>query len=348
MTEKVAVIGAGSWGTAIARLLGQKGIEVRLWARDQQLAETAQVTRRNPHYLKNAILPRLVEVTSNMSRALEEATTVVFAVPSHAMRSIVHLAKDHVGLEALTISLAKGIEEKTLKRMSEVIADELSDQSDEMQNRLAALSGPNHAEEISRDVPSTTVIASPNRDTARRLQQLFMTSYFRVYTNPDMVGVELGGATKNVIAIAAGISDGLGYGDNTKASLMTRGLAEMSRLGRTLGAQSLTFSGLSGIGDLVATCTSRYSRNRGVGEKLGQGMSLEAILRQTTMVAEGIRTSRAISALAEKFDVEMPITSAVTEVLYSGKNPRDCVKDLMLRGAIDEMESYLLSEPKPK
>lgn len=348
MTEKVAVIGAGSWGTAIARLLGQKGIEVKLWARDQQLAETTQVTRRNPRYLKNVVLPRRVEITSDMSRALEEATTVAFAVPSHAMRSIVHLVKDHIGPETLLISLVKGIEEETLKRMSEVIAEELAEQGDEVKNCLAALSGPNHAEEVSKDIPSATVVASSNRDTALKLQQLFMTPYFRVYTNSDMVGVELGGATKNIIAIAAGVSDGLGYGDNTKASLMTRGLAEMCRLGASLGAQALTFSGLSGMGDLVATCTSQYSRNRGVGEKLGQGMSLETILHQTTMVAEGIRTSRAVSTLAERLSIEMPITRAVTEILYLGKSPHDCVKDLMLRGATDEIESYLLSEPESK
>jgi glycerol-3-phosphate dehydrogenase (NAD(P)+) len=219
--------------------------------------------------------------------------------------------------------------------MSEVIESELPE---EFRKRIGVLSGPNHAEEVSRQIPSATVISALDRKVALKLQEIFMTPYFRVYTNPDIIGVELGGATKNVIAIAAGISDGLGYGDNTKASLMTRGLAEMTRLGVAIGARPLTFSGLSGVGDLIVTCTSRHSRNRAVGEKIGKGMTLEEVSRDMRMVAEGVRTSLAIRCLAEKHGVEMPITKNVTEVLYEGKDPHDSVSDLMTRGAKDEIE----------
>lgn len=337
MKEKISVVGAGSWGTAIAILLGGKGYRVSLWARDVSLAQTIQTARSNPRYLAETVLPESVNVTGDIAEAISSTSIVVLAVPSHGMRAIVQHFKDCLEENTILVSLAKGIEMHTSKRMSEVIASEVPA---ELRENIAVLSGPNHAEEVSKKIPSATVISSLNRDVALKLQSVFMTSYFRVYTNSDLVGVELGGATKNVIAIAAGISDGLGFGDNTKASLMTRGLAEMTRLGKALGANPLTFSGLSGVGDLIVTCTSRYSRNRAVGEKIGKGMSLQDITREMNMVAEGIRTSKAIRELAEKHEIEVPITKNVTEVLYEGKNPRDCVVDLMMRGAKDEMELF--------
>ncbi len=337
MREKIAVIGAGSWGTAITIPLSNNNYSVSLWARDVSLARSIQETRVNSRYLSQAILPNLVSVTGDIEEAVSSARVVVLAVPSHGMRTIVRHLKNYLKDDAILVSLAKGIEMNTMMRMSEVIAEEVPSI---LRENIAVLSGPNHAEEVSRKIPSATVVSAFKREIALKLQPIFMTSYFRVYTNSDMVGVELGGATKNVIAIAAGISDGLGFGDNTKASLMTRGLAEMTRLGKALGANPLTFSGLSGVGDLIVTCTSRYSRNRAVGEKIGQGMSLQDITREMNMVAEGIRTSKAIKELAEKHEIEVPITKNVTEVLYEGKNPRDCVVDLMMRGAKDEIELF--------
>jgi len=330
---KIAVIGGGSWGTAISALLARKGYSVNLWVREKGLAETIKLTRTNTRYLPEIVIPANVLPTSDLSEAVNQVEVVALAVPSHVMRQIVEQLRDLFKSSPLLISLTKGMEINTLMRMSEVIKSELPSN---LHSNIAVLSGPNHAEEVSRDIPSATVISAYRREVALRLQELFMTPYFRVYTNPDLIGVELGGATKNVIAIAAGISDGLGYGDNTKASLMTRGLAEITRLGAVLGANPLTFAGLSGIGDLAVTCTSRYSRNRAVGEKIGRGMSLAKIFQEMTMVAEGVRTSLAVRRLAEQKGVEMPITKNVTEVLYEGKDPHKCVSDLMERGAAEE------------
>lgn len=333
--EKIAVIGAGSWGTVVADLLSHKGYPVLLWARDSHLAEELNRTHRNPRYLSESLLSDSLKATHDWEEALNGAEIVVLVVPSHAMRSIIDEAKSFFPKEAILLSLTKGIEVGSLKRMSEVIQEELSA---EVKERLAVLSGPNHSEEVIKKIPTTTVIASENKEVSKRLQSIFMTSHFRVYTNPDVIGVELGGATKNVIAIAAGISDGLGFGDNTKASLMTRGLAEMVRLGVTLAADPLTFSGLSGMGDLIATCTSRHSRNRAAGEKLARGYTLEQIDRETTMVAEGIKTSKAVHELALKLGIEMPITHNVFEVIYEGKRPLDGVTALMSRGPTEEIE----------
>lgn len=256
------------------------------------------------------------------------------AIPSHAMREVASHARDLVKGETKVVSLAKGFEENSLKRMSEVLKEELLP---EIEGRIAVLSGPNHAEEVIRNIPSATVISSKSRKVAEELQSIFMTPYFRVYTNPDIVGVETGGATKNVIAIAAGISDGLGYGDNTKASLITRGLAEMIRLGTALGADVRTFAGLTGMGDLVVTCMSKHSRNRGVGEMLGKGLSIDQVRSEMVMVAEGIRTAAAIRSLAAEHNVYMPITERVAEVIYENKNPFACVSELMQRDAVEEI-----------
>lgn len=338
MPKKIAVIGAGSWGTAIAALLARKGHAVALWARNKKLAEQIQALRYNPRYLEGVFLPKRVWATSDLKKAISNCDVVVLAVPSFAMRSTVKKTIPYLQSHMLIVSLAKGLEEKTLMRMSEVLESELPPS---FRQNIGVLSGPNHAEEISRDIPSATVIAASSSKVAKKLQNLFITPTFRVYTNPDVVGVELAGAVKNIIAIAAGVSDGLGYGDNTKASLITRGLAEMTRLGKALGAQPLTFAGLSGMGDLIVTCSSHYSRNRGVGERVGKGAKLKEILKETSMVAEGVRTSQAVAKLAKKHKVEMPIAESVVAVLYYDKEPRYCVKELMRRGATEELEEIL-------
>jgi glycerol-3-phosphate dehydrogenase (NAD(P)+) len=333
---KVIVVGAGSWGTSIAALLAKKKYEVMLWARDPYIPEAIRKNRQNPKYLRDIRLPENLTPTDDLSCLDAALGGIVFAVPSHALRATIREAKQYIRRGTKLLSVVKGIEIESVKRMTEIMAEEMGDDS---RQNICVLSGPNHAEEVSKEIPSATVVAAYNKRTALEFQEMFMTPYFRVYTNKDVIGVELGGATKNVIAIAAGISDGLGYGDNTKASLMTRGLAEMTRLGVTLGALPITFSGLAGIGDLIATCTSPHSRNRAVGEKLGKGKHLNEILEESTMVAEGILTCKAVLALAGKHGVEVPITRNVVEVLYQNKDPKDCVSDLMLRGATDEVKS---------
>ncbi len=330
--KKIAVIGAGSWGTAAAALLSEKGHKVTLWARDQSLVETMNKERVNVRYLSDVILPGGLKFTSDIESALNEAEIAVMAVPSHAMRTTIKIAKNSLGGKII-VSLTKGIEAETYLRMSEVITGELGKDS---QKLIAVISGPNHAEEVSRKVPSATVASAEEPKVALTVQEAFMTPYFRVYTNPDIVGVEIAAASKNVVALATGMSDGLGYGDNTRAALMTRGLAEMTRLGIIKGAKAATFAGLAGIGDLIATCTSRHSRNRATGEKIALGMSLEEIEAETSMVAEGVRTAKNLHDLALKAGLDMPITEAVFRVIYQGKRPKDCVSDLMQRGAKDE------------
>lgn len=330
----ISVIGAGSWGTAVANLLAEKGYKVKLWARDQQLANDINRRHRNPHYLKDIQLEDGVKAVNELADALRHTEVIILAVPSHAMREIITGIKEVMKNDPLIVSLTKGLETTTLMRMSEVINQVIPDRS----GNVGVLSGPNHAEEVSRHIPSATVISSRYPQTAARLQEMFMTPYFRVYTNADIIGVELGAAIKNVIAIAAGISDGLGYGDNTKASLMTRGLTEMTRLGIAAGAKNLTFAGLSGVGDLIATCTSRHSRNRAVGERLAKGATLAEIARETTMIAEGINTCAGVNKLAKQYGIEMPISSAVFEVIYKNKNPYECVHELMGRGATNELD----------
>ncbi len=332
--EEIAVIGAGSWGTAIANILANKGFKVRLWAREAAVADGINKDRKNPKYLKDVAIHKNMVATLDLEDVIKPADVVVMAVPSHAMREIASRARDLIKGDKKVLSLAKGVEENSLKRMSEVLKEELLP---EMESKIAVLSGPNHAEEVIRNIPSATVVSSKSRKVAEELQDIFMTPYFRVYTNPDLTGVEIGGATKNVIAIAAGISDGLGYGDNTKASLITRGLAEMIRLGLALGADVRTFAGLTGMGDLVVTCMSKHSRNRRVGEMLGKGLSLSEVRSQMVMVAEGIITALAIRKLSAELNVYMPITELVAEVLYENKNPFACVSELMQRDAAEEI-----------
>ena len=328
----VAVVGAGSWGTAIAWLLGSKGVKTALWARSEAVTTAITRDRRNPRYLSDVVLPETVTSTNDLEEAVRGAGVVVFATPSHAVRDTAVALAPFLTPEALCVSLAKGLEKDTALRMTEVIAREAATMA-----RTAALSGPNHAEEVSKGIPSTTVIAAYDDEVGRALREIFTTPTFRVYTNPDVVGVELCGASKNVIAIAAGMSDGLGYGDNTKSSLMTRGLSEMSRLGRALGANPLTYMGLAGMGDLIATCTSVHSRNRGLGETIARGGTIEDFYEKTHMVAEGALSAIAVDDLARAHGIEMPITRLVRAILYEGESCEAAVGALMTRTATDEL-----------
>ncbi len=326
---KVSIIGSGSWGTAIAALLARKGHEVYMWARDPELAQQLNKTNTNPKYLKEVILPRNIVASNQIEEVMADTNLVVLAVPTHAMRSLVSQIRDYLNLEIPIVSIAKGLEVEGRLRMSQVIKQEISER---YHNNIAVLSGPNHAEEVAAEIPSATVIAAFDNDVASYLQGIFMSSYFRVYTNTDLVGVELGGATKNVVAIAVGVSDGLKYGDNTRAALITRGLAEMTRIGVAMRASAQTFSGLSGLGDLVVTCTSPHSRNRALGELLGKGKTLDYYKTKNNMVAEGANCCLAVEEISKEQNIESPINSAVIDVIYNQRPPLDCVQTLMNRG----------------
>lgn len=330
---RIAVIGAGSWGTATACLLGKKGHDVALWALEPEVAEGINANHKNPMYLRDIDVPAKVVATPDMEQALCGADVAVIVVVSHVMREVIERAKPFIGPDTIIVTQTKGVENGTMMRMSEVIEDVLGPGA---KPRLAVLSGPNHAEEVGKEIPSATVIAAHAHEVAMKLQEIYMTDYFRVYTNPDLVGVEIAGATKNVIALAAGMSDGLGFGDNSKASLLTRGLAEATRLGIALGAKPMTFSGLAGVGDMVVTCFSQHSRNRLVGERLAKGQTVQEIYDDIHMIAEGVQTSHALYDLANKSGVQMPITHHVYEVLYEGRKPADIVSSLMTRDAKEE------------
>ncbi len=329
---KVAVVGAGSWGTAVAAIASRHA-DVSLWARSPGLAARIEAERRNPRYLPDLELASGIHATSSITDACADAEAIVVGVPSHGFRAVLTGAVGLIGPDVPVISLAKGIEVDTLLRMTEVVGEVLPDHR---ADRTGALTGPNLATEVAEGQPTASVIAMPDPDAAAGLQQLFMTGTFRVYTNPDVIGCEIAGAVKNVIAIAAGVADGLGYGSNTQAALVTRGLAEMARLGVALGGEPLTFAGLAGMGDLVATCTSPKSRNRTVGVQLGQGRPLDDITRDLHMVAEGVKSTRGVLELAARHGVEMPIAEQVGAVLYEGRRPGDLVAALMLREAKPE------------
>jgi glycerol-3-phosphate dehydrogenase (NAD(P)+) len=330
-----AIIGAGSWGTALAVLLARRATRVRLWARRGEAAQSLRLRRENQQYLPGVTLPESVEPVADMAAALAGAELVVLAAPSRGMRETVRALRPHLAPQHCIVSAAKGLEHDTGLRMTEVIAQELSAPAGA---KAACLSGPNLAAEVAAGIATTTVIACGDAEVARRAQRMFMQPTFRVYTNPDVVGVELGGALKNIIAIGAGINDGLGFGDNTKAALVTRGLAEITRLGVALGAAATTFMGLSGVGDLVATCASRRSRNHYVGYRLALGQQLDDVLAGMDMIAEGVPTTQAAVRLAQQAGVEMPIARAVHAVLFEGLAPRDAVRELMQREARDERE----------
>ncbi|HEX8002188.1 MAG TPA: NAD(P)H-dependent glycerol-3-phosphate dehydrogenase [Mycobacteriales bacterium] len=329
---RAAVLGTGSWGTAFAAVLADAGTETVLWARRPELAEAVRERHENPDYLPGVPLPPSLGATTEAREALDGADFVVLAIPSQTLRENLAGWAADLPREAVLVSLMKGIELGTTKRMSEVVCEV----ADVPADRVAVVSGPNLAKEIASKQPAATVVACSDGAAAERLQAASLTPYFRPYTDTDVVGCELGGAVKNVIALACGMAEGMGFGDNTKASIITRGLAEMARLGAALGADPLTFAGLAGLGDLVATCTSPLSRNRTVGEQLGRGRSLDDIVGEMRMVAEGVKSSRSILDLATKHDVEMPISQHVAYVVHDGMTPQDMLRSLMSREAKPE------------
>jgi glycerol-3-phosphate dehydrogenase (NAD(P)+) len=335
----VAVLGAGSWGTALALLLGKKEVQVALWARDAELAEAIRREGQNPRYLPGFSLPASVSPTSDIAQAVGEAEVLVFAVPAGALREVAAAVRECLSFPRLLISAAKGLEADG-SRPSQVLQATLGQHCGD----IVVLSGPNLALELAREIPTATVVASTSPEAARRAQMLFMHPSFRVYTNRDVTGVELGGALKNVLAIGAGISDGMDFGDNSKAAFITRGLAEMVRLGVALGAEERTFMGLSGVGDLFATASSHLSRNWRVGYGLAQGKPLAHILQELRQVAEGVPTTFAVCQLAERLGIEMPIAQTIRSVLDGRLNPRDAIRELMLRTPKEEWWGTKLEE----
>jgi len=339
--HSVAVIGAGSWGTALSIVLANNGFHVDILVRSVEHRDQINVNRTNYKYLSEVILPDNITASTDIEQVVTNKKYVLLVVPSHAMREIVKMIKPYISDEAIIIHATKGIELETYKRMSEVIHEELTFIP---QENILVLSGPSHAEEVSRLLPTTVAISGINKEIAEKVQDLFINQSFRVYTNLDVVGVEIAGALKNIIAIGAGLSDGLGFGDNAKAALITRGLAEIARLGIELGANPLTFSGLAGVGDLVVTCTSQHSRNWRTGYRLGKGIKLEQILKEMGMVVEGVKTTKAAYYLADSHQVQMPITMELYEVLFNNKNPRQAVEDLMGRVKTHETEEKILTQ----
>ena len=329
---RAAVLGTGSWGTAFGKVLADAGTDVVLWARRPELAQAVREQHENPDYLPGIALPHNLTATDDPAEAVSGADFVVLAVPSQSLRDNLAGVASSLERGAVLVSLMKGVELGTTKRMSEVIAEV----ADVPAHQVAVVSGPNLAKEIASGQPAATVVACSDDDAAARLQAACLTGYFRPYTNLDVVGCELGGAVKNVIALATGMAEGMGFGDNTKASLITRGLAETARLGAALGADPMTFSGLAGLGDLVATCTSPLSRNRTFGERLGRGETLEQIQATKSQTAEGVKSCRSILDLARKHDVDMPITEHVVKVVHEGMTPKEMVRGLMNREAKSE------------
>ncbi len=332
-TTKVAVIGAGSWGTTVAAITARNA-PTWLWARSAALADAIEREHVNEKYLPGVTLPPELRATASLEEACAGADVVVLGVPSHGLRAVLGDARASIARGAAIVSLAKGIEQGTLARMTEVACEVLGDHDPAC---VGVLTGPNLAREVAQGQPTASVVAVGDAARAEELQQLFFSPTFRVYTNPDVVGCEMAGALKNVLAIGAGIADGLGYGDNTKAALLTRGLAELARLGVAMGGDPLTFAGLAGMGDLIATCSSPQSRNRHVGVELGRGRSLDEIVNEMNMVAEGVKTTAAVLELAAGHDVEMPLAAFVGRVLYEGARPADLVPELMLRKAKPEL-----------
>ena len=329
---KIGVIGGGSWGTALAVLLSKNKHEVDIWVRDEKQLKHMKEYKENKKYLPDVVLPEELIATGDIEKAVYNKDLLVFSIPTHGVREVLNNCKNYIKKGQVIVNVAKGIENNTLLRISEIVDEILPN------NPYGVLSGPSHAEEVGRNMPTTGVSASKDKNIAKYIQDIFMSPYFRVYTNIDVIGVELGGSLKNVIALGAGISDGLGYGDNTKAALMTRGMIEMGRLGEKMGANRDTFAGLAGIGDLIVTCTSMHSRNRRAGILIGEGQSLEEATQSIGMVVEGIKTTKSTYELATKHNVIMPITKEIYQVLYEGKDVKNSVINLMLRDKKHEME----------
>jgi glycerol-3-phosphate dehydrogenase (NAD(P)+) len=327
----ILILGDGGWGTTLAILLSRKGFKVTLWGAFSDYVAYLNRTRINSKFLPKVRIPKEIKITHDLKEASLKQQIIVFAVPSEYLRSVlINFKKNDYPRNAFFVSVTKGLEMRSLKRMSEIIYDELGNV------KLAVLSGPTIAYEVARGIPTTAVIASHSKNAREYLQDIFMTERFRIYTNSDVAGVELGGSLKNVIAIACGAADGLGFGTNTKAALLSRGLAEISRLGHAMGAKVRTFSGISGLGDLVTTCISPYSRNRFVGEKIGSGKTLTEIKKHMQMIAEGVPTAKSAYKLSRKYKVDMPIVNEVYSVLYKNKSPLTAVRDLMTREGKEE------------
>ncbi|MBK1405857.1 MULTISPECIES: NAD(P)H-dependent glycerol-3-phosphate dehydrogenase [Staphylococcus] len=325
---KITVFGTGSFGTALANVLAENGHSVLMWGKNENTVDEINQSHQNKRYLKDVTLNETIKATSQLEQAVNFSDIFLIALPTKAIRNVVTEIDQHIKTKKTFIHVAKGIENETFKRVSEMIEDSVSKNH---KNGVGVLSGPSHAEEVVIKQPTTVAASSKDEHISKLIQDLFMNDYLRVYTNNDLIGVELGGALKNIIAIASGIVAGMGYGDNAKAALMTRGLAEISRLGEKLGADPMTFLGLGGIGDLIVTCTSTHSRNYTLGYKLGKGKTTEEALNEMNMVVEGIYTTNSVYHLAKSQNVDMPITNALYKVLFEDKPVKDSVKDLMGR-----------------
>ncbi|WP_049382023.1 NAD(P)H-dependent glycerol-3-phosphate dehydrogenase [Staphylococcus hominis] len=325
---KITVFGTGSFGTALANVLAENGHSVLMWGKNENTVDEINQSHQNKRYLKDVTLNETIKATSQLEQAVNFSDIFLIALPTKAIRNVVTEIDQHIKTKKTFIHVAKGIENETFKRVSEMIEDSVSKNH---KNGVGVLSGPSHAEEVVIKQPTTVAASSKDEHISKLIQDLFMNDYLRVYTNNDLIGVELGGALKNIIAVASGIVAGMGYGDNAKAALMTRGLAEISRLGEKLGADSMTFLGLGGIGDLIVTCTSTHSRNYTLGYKLGKGKTTEEALNEMNMVVEGIYTTNSVYHLAKSQNVDMPITNALYKVLFEDKPVKDSVKDLMGR-----------------
>ncbi|WP_405350191.1 NAD(P)H-dependent glycerol-3-phosphate dehydrogenase [Fusobacterium animalis] len=333
---KISVIGSGGWGIALTILLHKNGHDLTIWSFDKKEAEELKKTRQNKTKLPNILLPEDVKVTDDLKKAVDDKDILILAVPSKAIRSVSKSLKNIIKDNQIVVNVAKGLEEDTLETMTDIIEEELKDKNP----KVAVLSGPSHAEEVGRGIPTTCVVSAHNKELTLYLQNIFMNPSFRVYTSPDMLGVEIGGALKNVIALAAGIADGLNYGDNTKAALITRGIKEISSLGVAMGGEQSTFYGLTGLGDLIVTCASMHSRNRRAGILLGQGKTLDEAIKEVNMVVEGVYSAKSALMAAKKYNVEIPIIEQVNAVLFENKNAAEAVNELMIRDKKLEIQSW--------
>ncbi len=333
--SNICVLGCGTWGSALAQILAFNDHNVTMWHYDKNKLLKINKDRSHPN-LPNFTYHSSISFDNDLKSAIKNTDLIVIATPSKSVRSLSRLLGSHISPEQIIVSTSKGLESKTLKRMSEVIREEINTISEK---NIIALYGPSHAEEVIKKFPTAIVAASQDIENAQKAQSIFSSEILRVYTNKDIVGVELGGSLKNVIAIGVGMCDGVGFGDNTKSAIITRGMAEIIRLGVAMGARKETFSGLSGIGDMIATCLSKHSRNRYVGESLGKGKSLEEIMESMNMVAEGVETAKSIESLSLKYDIDMPISNAVCKILFEGKDPKSMVVNLMTRHLGDELSN---------
>ncbi|MBH1942415.1 NAD(P)H-dependent glycerol-3-phosphate dehydrogenase [Mobilitalea sibirica] len=331
--SKVGVLGAGTWGCALAILLNDNGHEVTIWTKIENEAKALEASRDNLKNLPGAKLSNKIKINLNLEEVCTDKDLIVMAVASPYIRATANAAKPYIKQGQIIVNVSKGLEDSTLLTLSEVLEEEIP------QADIAVLSGPTHAEEVSRQIPTTIVVGTTTKETAHFIQDIFMNDVFRVYTSPDIIGIELGGSLKNVIALAAGVIDGLGLGDNTKAALMTRGMAEISRLGMKMGGKLETFAGLSGMGDLFVTCTSKHSRNRNAGYLMGQGLTMEEAMKEVNQVVEGVNSAKAALTLARKYDVEMPIVEQINKVLFEGKTPKEALNDLLIRDKRTEYKS---------